>query len=244
LGREATPALTGDTYEAFYVYLAACFIAALVACNLIFQKFFYFDVPLGGGQTYRIEQSVGMLVYPFTFLVTDILSEIYGEKRASRVVTAGLFASLFTLALVEVSDWVPSTTFGMGDEVFHQVFSASKVGVFASMCAYLAAQYLDVRLFGFWRRVTHGRHLWLRNNGSTIVSQSVDTVVVVAILAAFEVSGINWERAPKLIFDGLIVKWVLSLLDTPLFYLAVLSIRRFFAAKVHELHPDEDPRVI
>ena len=236
---EGTPALRADAYENLYLYLGACFIAALVACNLVFQKFFFFDLPWFDGSSYRVEQSVGMLVYPFTFLVTDILSEAYGEKRANRVVTAGLFASLFTLVLIEAGDLVPSTTFGIGDRVYHEVFTQSKIGVFASMCAYLAAQYLDVRVFSFWRKVTRGRHLWLRNNGSTMVSQTVDSVVVVSILAYFAVSGITWERAPKLIFDGIVLKWILAWLDTPFFYLATYWVRRAFPAQLREVHPDD-----
>ena len=86
-------------YEQFYLVLAAIFIAALVTCNLIFQKFFIWDFSLFGASI-QFEQSVGILAYSVTFLVTDILSEIYGKERANRVVTSGLIASLFVLGLV------------------------------------------------------------------------------------------------------------------------------------------------
>ncbi|MCA9680952.1 MAG: queuosine precursor transporter [Myxococcales bacterium] len=225
---ERIPRLEGDGYELTYLILASLFIAALVACNLIFQKFFVLDIPLPGGRSYTFHQSVGIIAYPLTFLVTDILSEIYGARRANQVVLAGLIASIFTAALVELADVAPSAEFGIGSPVFHQVFGLSKIAVFASMAAYLTAQFIDIRLFHFWRRLTKGKHLWLRNNASTITSQLVDTIVVLVLLASFGAAGITWDKLPMLILDGLLFKWACALLDTPLFYLAVGYLRRRF----------------
>jgi len=239
LARDVPP-MRGDAYELVYLLLAALFLGSLVACNLIFQKFFEFEVPLPGGGTYLFQQSVGMLAYPVTFLVTDILSEVYGAKRANQVVTAGLVASVFTVALVEVSDAVGSAPFGIGDDTFHRVFGLSKLAVGASMAAYLAAQYLDIRLFHFWKRLTKGKHLWLRNNASTITSQFVDTFVVLALLATFAASsGITWERVPSLMLNGLLFKWSFALIDTPLFYGAVALFRRWFPEQMAQLDAAE-----
>ena len=220
--------MIGDAYEQTYLVLAGLFIAALVACNLIFQKFFMVELPLPGGGTYVLRQSVGILAYPLTFLVTDILSEIYGARRANQVVVAGLLASLFTTGLVELADLSTSAEFGIGDATFHQVFGLSKVAVFASMMAYLTAQFIDIRLFHFWKRLTKGKHLWLRNNASTITSQIVDTFVVLALLASFEAGGITWSIVPRLFLDGFMFKVAFALLDTPLFYLAVRLLERRF----------------
>jgi len=215
-------------YEQTYLILAGLFIAALVACNLIFQKFFMLELPLPGGGSYVFRQSVGIIAYPLTFLVTDILSEIYGARRANQVVVAGLVASVFTTGLVELADLSTSAEFGIGDATFHQVFGLSKVAVFASMMAYLTAQFIDIRLFHFWKRLTKGKHLWLRNNASTISSQVVDTFMVLALLAAFEAGGITWAIVPRLFLDGLLFKVSFAALDTPLFYLAVRTLERKF----------------
>ncbi|NVB42195.1 queuosine precursor transporter [Pseudenhygromyxa sp. WMMC2535] len=236
---QPTPWLRGGSYEQTYLILAGLFIAALVACNLIFQKFFTVEIPLPWGGSRTLSQSVGIIAYPLTFLVTDILSEIYGAKRANQVVVAGLVASVFTTVLVELADIAPSAPFGIGDETFHQVFGLSKVAVFASMAAYLTAQFIDIRLFHFWRKLTHGKHLWLRNNGSTIASQLVDTFVVLALLASFGAAGITWEVVPRLFLDGLIFKWTFAALDTPLFYLAVYVLERRFPEQVAALREDE-----
>lgn len=223
----APPRLDGDAYERTYLILAGLFIAALVACNLIFQKFFELRIPLPGGGVKVLTQSVGVIAYPLTFLVTDILSEIYGAKRANNVVISGLIASVFTTVLVELADLSHSAPFGIGGETFHQVFGLSKVAVFSSMMAYLTAQFIDIRLFHFWKKLTKGKHLWLRNNASTICSQAVDTFVVLALLASFE-AGLTWAHVPRLFLDGLIFKWGFALLDTPLFYVAVYGLRRRF----------------
>jgi uncharacterized integral membrane protein (TIGR00697 family) len=234
------PFMDGDAYEQTYLLLAGLFIAALVSCNLIFQKFFVLDIPLPGGGSYTFHQSVGILAYPLTFLVTDVLSEIYGARRANQVVVAGLLASLFTTALVELADIVPSAEFGIGGVTFHQVFGLSKIAVFASMTAYLTAQFIDIRLFHFWKRLTRGKHLWLRNNASTITSQLVDTFVVLALLASFSAAGITWDKVPALFVDGLLFKWAFAALDTPVFYLAVGYLRRRFPEQTGALDAGEE----
>jgi uncharacterized integral membrane protein (TIGR00697 family) len=222
------PILKGDSYEQIYLVLASLFIASLVACNLIFQKFFMLEIPLPGGSSYTFRQSVGIIAYPLTFLVTDILSEIYGARRANMVVAAGLLASVFTTGLVELADISTSAEYGIGSAVFHQVFGLSKIAVFASMMAYLTAQFIDIRLFHFWKRLTKGKHLWLRNNASTITSQTIDTAVVLVLLASFNAGGITWDNLPALFIDGLLFKWTFALLDTPVFYLAVGALKKRF----------------
>ena len=235
----STPAHASEAYERLYLLLAAIFIAALVACNLIFQKFFEIQIPLPGGGRYAFQQSVGLLASPVTFLATDDLSEVYGARRANRVVVAGLLASVFVVGLIAVCDAVPSAPFGVGDETFSQVFGLSSVAVMASMSAYLAAQFIDIRLFHFWRRLTRGRHLWLRNNASTFASQFLDTFVVLALLATFgATSGITWDRVPALFLNGILFKWVFALVDTPLFYLATHGCKRAFGPQMEAVHRD------
>ena len=200
-----------------YLILAAIFIASLVSCNLIFQKFFQINIWLPFIGNYSFEQSVGLLPYPITFLVTDIISEIYGLKKANKVVTAGLIASLFMLIVVSAADYVSAASWSpVSNEIFSQVFGLSAAAVFASMIAYLFAQYIDVRLFHFWKKLTNGKHLWLRNNASTIFSQFIDTFSVLFLLCTFNV--IDWERFSILLLNGFLFKVLFAAIDTPLFY--------------------------
>ena len=126
--------------DQFYLVLTGIFIASLVASNLIFQKFFTWNF-LG----INFELSVGIIAYPVTFLVTDLISELYGQKRANQVVVSGFFASVFTTLLVLVSvnasavEWSP-----IDDMTFTKVFGLTGPAFFASMVAYLTAQLTDV----------------------------------------------------------------------------------------------------
>ena len=202
--------------DRLFLILAGIFIASLVSCNLIFQKFFSWT-PFG---LYTFEISVGILPYPITFLVTDIISELYGKRKADQVVISGLVASVFVSLLVLLANAVPQTSWSpVSNETFSAVFGLNGPAVFASMIAYLSAQFIDIRIFHFWKKMTNGRHLWLRNNGSTIASQLVDTGAVLLLLCSFDV--IAWERFGGLLVNGFLFKMLIALLDTPLFYAAV-----------------------
>lgn len=218
-----------------YLYLGALFITSLVVSNLIFQKFFYWkpfgDVTILGASLFEI--SVGILPYPITFLITDLISEIFGKKKANQVVIAGIFASFFSLAIVYTSSAVPATEWSpVSNSMFKEVFGNTIVAVFASMMAYLLAQFVDIQLYHFWKRMTKGKHLWLRNNFSTFSSQLIDTFTVVLLLCAF--GEIPWELFYGLVISGFLFKVFIAFLDTPLLYLLVYVIRKRFNLKIGE----------
>lgn len=220
--------------QQIYLYLAALFITSLVVSNLIFQKFFYwypFDWQIFGFSLFEL--SVGILPYPITFLITDLISEIYGQKRANQVVVAGIFASFFSMAIVLVANEVPALeTSPIDDEVFSQVFSLSPIAVLASMLAYLFAQFIDIRIYHFWKRTTQGKKLWLRNNFSTFSSQFIDTFTVVLLLSLFGV--LPWHMFWGLLLSGVVFKILVALFDTPLLYLFVGLFRKRFGLKAGE----------
>ena len=209
--------------QKIYLILASLFIASLVVSNLIFQKFFYWDF-FG---IYTFEISVGILPYPITFLITDIISEIYGKEKANQVVTAGIFASAFSLLIIYSADFVPATTWSPIDNVlFTRVFGATGIAVFASMTAYLLAQYIDIQLFHFWKKLTKGKHLWIRNNFSTFLSQFVDTFSVLFLLCTF--NKIEWDLFGALLLSGFLFKVLVAACDTPFLYIGVYALRRKF----------------
>ncbi|GAB1307810.1 hypothetical protein KH5_04930 [Urechidicola sp. KH5] len=212
-----------------YLILAGMFIAALVASNLIFQKFFYWN-PFG---LFRFEISVGILPYPITFLVTDIISEIYGKKKANQVVVAGIAASVFSMGIIYMANIAPAIPNSpVDDGTFTKVFGLSPIGVLASMMAYLFAQFIDIRIFHFWKAKTKGKHLWLRNNFSTFTSQFIDTFTVVGLLCIFKV--LPWEMFGGLLLSGFLFKVIIAALDTPILYLLVYIFRKTFGLKVGE----------
>jgi len=212
-----------------YLYLGALFITSLVVSNLIFQKFFYWEpfgeVTLFGAPLFEI--SVGILPYPITFLITDLISEIYGRKKANQVVTAGIFASFFSMGIVLLADQVPAIEGSpVDDTLFSRVFALSPIAVLASMIAYLCAQYVDIAIYHFWKRLTRGKYLWLRNNFSTFSSQIIDTTTVVGLLCIFGV--LPWSMFYGLVISGVIFKIMIAFLDTPFLYLFVYLMRRRF----------------
>ena len=212
-----------------YLLLASLFICSLVVSNLIFQKFFHWDF-FG---LYTFEISVGILPYPITFLITDIISEVYGKKKANQVVTMGIFASFFSLLIVIISNEVPATSWSpVNNVLFSKVFGATAVAVFASMMAYLFAQFIDIQIFHFWKQVTKGKHLWLRNNFSTFTSQFIDTFTVLLLLCSF--GKIDWALFGGLLVSGFLFKILIAVLDTPFLYLSVYLFRKRFGLKMGE----------
>lgn len=210
-----------------YLLLAGSFIGALITCNLIANKFITVDFGIAGVEPFII--SAGVLPYPLTFLLTDILSEVFGRKRTNHVVITGFVVSMLVLFILWLGSVFPAIDGSpVSNDAYNQVFQNSGQIILASMTAYLAAQLVDVRLFHFWKRVTNGRHLWLRNNASTIFSQLIDTTLVVSIIfigkkPAGEIVG--------LIGDGWLFKVIAALFDTVLIYAIMYFIRRQFKLK-------------
>ncbi len=197
--------------DQFYLVLAGIFIASLVTCNLIANKFVTVDL---GFKVFIV--SAGILPYPLTFLVTDLISELYGQKKANLVVFSGFIASLFVLLFLWLGglfNAIPSSI--VDDVTYNSVFRNAWRLIAASMVAYLIAQFIDVRIFHFWKKLTNGKHLWLRNNGSTIASQLVDTSLVICILFV----GV-WkpDQIISAIFDGWMFKMLMAFIDTPIIY--------------------------
>jgi uncharacterized integral membrane protein (TIGR00697 family) len=220
--------------DQIFLFLAALFITSLVVSNLIFQKFFFwypvdtsiFGIPL-------FELSVGILPYPITFLITDLISEIFGKKKANQVVVAGIFASFFSIGIVLVADAVPAIANSpINDATFNEVFSLSPLAVLASMIAYLLAQFVDIRIYHFWKKITQGKHLWLRNNFSTFASQFLDTFTVILLLCFFGV--LSWDMFLGLVVSGFIFKVLVAAIDTPFLYVFVYLIRKRFGLKIGE----------
>lgn len=230
--------------EATFALLAGLFMVTLVLTNVIGTKLFEVGVPgflagplsgLLGGST--ITLTSGIITYPVTFLLTDTVAEIWGQRRATFMVWSGFAMSFFMLLILQIAIHLPESPIwmlsGFGfdtpeatQNAFHATFSAPGTLLFASMTAYLVAQLFDVRLYHFWWRVTGGRHLWLRNNGSTWISQLVDTIIVNSIFLRFGL-GMEWEPIGAIIVANYLVKILMALIDTPLIYAARAGLERW-----------------
>jgi hypothetical protein len=217
----------------------AGFVVVLVLTNIIGVKLFLaFPESLPDGLFGEaITLTTGLITYPITFLLTDIVCEVYGRRRANLMVTTGFFMSLMSLVLIQIALALPGAPAWSAtnpnfpsveamQRAFESVFTLPGVLIFGSMTAYLAAQLLDVKLFHYWKEVTQGRHLWLRNNASTMTSQLVDTIIVNSIFLGFGL-GLDWFVVVKIIVASYLFKLIIAALDTPFIYLGVAVLRRY-----------------
>ena len=217
-----------------YLILGLLFVTSLIVSNLIFKKFFYyypFNSSLFGVKLFEI--SVGILPYPITFLITDLISEIYGKKKANEVVFGGIIASFFAMGIIYISNFVPATSWSpVSDEMFSTVFGSTSIAVISSMLAYLFAQFVDIQIYHFWKSITKGKHLWLRNNFSTFLSQFIDTATVLILLCSF--GEIQWRLFTGLLMAGFLFKVIIAALDTPILYIFVFFIRKRFKLEIDQ----------
>lgn len=166
---------------------------------------------------------VAVIAYPFTFLVTDTIAELYGRRTATRVVWLGFVMNIIMVALIYLGKIIPPSSFWEGQDAYNTMFGAVPRIVLASMVAYLLSQHHDVFAFHFWRRRTNGKHLWLRNNASTMVSQGIDTVLFISI--AF-VGVVPTSVLLNMIVVQYVIKLCIAVVDTPICYVLVGLLRR------------------
>ena len=222
-----------------YVILSGVFISCLITCNLIFLKFFSLEISF---LNFTFTQSVGLIAYPITFLITDIISEIYGQKKANYLIFAGILSSIIVLGLVYIADSLPAADFSkpenqkVDDETFSLVFGQFGVAMTASLFTFLVCQLIDIQIFHFWKRKTKGKYLWLRNNFSTIFSQLIDTFLILFLLMKLspEKGLENWSDLWLLFINGFLFKIIIAVIDTPIIYLCVFWLRKKFKLKLGE----------
>lgn len=229
--------------ERVFLVLAGIFLGTLTMLNILgITRFidlsftvFGVDIPM--------PLAVGVLPYPITFLCTDFISEFYGRRRANWVVMVGVLLNLWVVFILWLGAALPPEVVmdpatnlpavGTHGRVFFELKTLAFGAVAASMFAYLAAQLCDVYLFHFWKRLTKGRHLWLRNNASTMVSQLVDTTAVI-LITHFYAGALPikpgeplWDQLFVFIASGYVFKLVIAAIDTGPFYLGVRWLSRY-----------------
>ena len=243
--------LLRERRERVFLVLAAVFLGAMTLLNVVSITRF---IQLG-----PLALAVGVLPYPLTFLCTDLVSELYGRARANFLVTVGLGLNFLILAVLTLGDLAPSVppesmppwqiiqlaepvSLPNGEVVtgqiglFELIYATTSGAVFASMLAYITAQYCDVQLYHFWKRLTRGKHLWLRNNFSTLLSQMVDSIMVITVTfgAVYWRGEIAFNTLLVLVGSNYAFKALCALADTLPLYLLVRWLRSYL-----ELGPND-----
>ena len=197
-------------------FLFALFVASMVMVNTLGTKI----ISILG-----IRVSVGIFFVPVLFLVTDIIGEVFGRAEASRFVNMATIMLVVLFVMMGVCIAIPpNETWGM-QEQYAMVFGSSLRMTIASLVSFVVSQQLDVLMFSFWGKVTKGKHLWIRNNLSTIVSQLIDTTIFEFIAFWHLNDKFTTSYIISLIIPYWLFKVVFALLDTPFCYLGVWWLR-------------------
>ena len=207
-----------------YAILVAIYVTLILLTNTVGTKLFVI---------YDVVFPVSLFCFPLTFLVTDIVSDVFGPKQAQLYVIIGFAASMVLLLFVMLGLWVPPAPSYNLASSYNDIFGPTWRLFFASMTAYLLAQTIDVRIFHWIKNKTGDKHLWLRNNASTMISQFVDTCTVLFLFlynneAVF--SGTITDLW-KLVFSVYLAKVTIAALDTPFCYLGIWWTRKFLDVK-------------
>ena len=211
--------------EKIYIGLCIFFVSLLVLGNMVYQKFVSLQLPF-----HKFELSVGAILYPLTFLVTDLIVEFYGKEKAQFCVKLALFTNILIVIIISIMDYLPATTWSkINDQMFHDVFGYYGVAVIGSNIACYTSQAIDVRLYLFIRKLTHGQYLWLRNIVSTSISLFIDTMVVIVFMTTFSVFPI--EQMWVLIANSYSWKLFFSICSVPLFYIGVFAVKHLDDSK-------------
>jgi len=201
--------------------LTALFAGSIVLANILAAKLTWLTLPFTGG----VASPAGFVAFGVAYLASDLLVEFHGRKVAARTVNGTIALLIVSYALIYLSVWMPSAPFYGGQAAFAGVLTSSGSIIAGSVVALGVAQHFDVRLFDRLAQRTNGRHRWLRNCGSTMTSQFIDTVLFISLaFAVFPALGLGGSVTPagqlvSIIVGQYIVKLGVALLDTPVFYL-------------------------
>ncbi len=240
-----------------FLVLSGIFLGTLALLNVLgISRFLDMSFEVFGVNI-PVVVAVGVLPYPATFICTDLISELFGEKKARDMVWVGVILNVWVIFLLWLGGILPGfenmdpkSGMPVPDEagrlpVFFEIRELAFGAVTASMVAYMAAQFCDVRLFHFWKKLTGGKYLWIRNNASTMTSQMVDTTAVILITHFYAHALPVDPDAPifgqlmTFIISGYVFKLVIAALDTVPIYLLVGWLRPYLGLKENEEARDE-----
>jgi uncharacterized integral membrane protein (TIGR00697 family) len=205
-----------------YVILCAVFVTCLVVADLLGSRLFQVGPwSLFGLTLPSLQLSTGIIPFPVTFILTDLLNEFYGASGARFVTWVGFAMAVLTYGILYVAMGLnTSANSPITQDAFVMVFANNVI--VASLVAYLVGQFLDIWVFGWFKRQFGNRFLWLRGTGSTVVSQLVDSFLVTSIAFAGKLA---WDDIVAIGINNYSVKFVVAIALTPLLYLGHAAIK-------------------
>ncbi len=217
-----------------YVWLSGLFVTCLLLANILGVKLFVYHLHVLGWDI-KVEHTVGMLTFPITFVLTDLLNEYYGNRTARRTAYLGFAMGMLAFGLIwiarqiQIREGIPGTA---TLESFENIFGSASLMYLASMAAFLVGSILDIALFTVFKRWTGGKMVWLRATGSTIISQLFDSFIVTFMFFWVFPKILGTEASPldfvaTTAMWGYLLKFAFAVLLTPVIYAGRWSIREW-----------------
>lgn len=207
--------------EKIYTGLCIIFVSFMVLGNLTYQKFVILQFPF-----HKFELSVGAILYPLTFFITDLITEIYGKEKSRFCIRFSIFVNILTALIISIMDYLPATYWSkINNETFHNVFGYYGVAFIGSVLACYVSQTVDVYLYVLIRGLTKGKYIWLRSNFSTCISLFIDSFVVIGFMTMLGV--FPREQIWVLIISSYSWKMFFTICSTPIFYASLFAIKFF-----------------
>lgn len=238
-----------------YLWLAGLFLSSLLIADIVGIKLFHLPlpfkvtIPLGFTTLHfdAVDHTCGMLTFPVTFLLTDLINEYYGKRAARRLTYIGFAMAVYVFIVINIAQAMPylDAPYNVHKDHFNAIFGSAKIMYVASLSAYLVGQLSDIAMFGFIKRLTGQRFVWLRATGSTVISQFLDSFVVSYLAFSlgrqiFKDPGnppAPIEDIPKIAITGYALKFVIAIALTPVIYGGRAFLHRAFG--LQPLPPEE-----
>lgn len=223
--------------QKLFVVCAGIFITALVVAEATASKFFTafslpFTISILGVEFNEVIMTAGVLAFPVTFIVTDLLNEYYGKPGIRFVTYLGMVMIIFEFGLLQLAMGVPTAPISpVPEEAFNTVFGATGRIIMASIVAYVIGQLADISLFHWLRKLTEGKHLWLRATGSTLGSQFLDTFIVLTVAFAGQ---LGMAEILAITLFNYSYKFIIAVVITPVIYAAHWVMDRYLGEETAE----------
>lgn len=223
--------------QKLFVVCTAIFLTALVVAEATASKFFTafslpFTITILGVEFNEVVMTAGVLAFPITFIITDLLNEYFGKSGIRFVTWIGMTMIIFEFGLLQLAMGVPTSSISpVPGEAFDAVFGASGRIIIGSLVAFTLGQLADITLFHWLRKKTNGKHLWLRATGSTFGSQFIDTFVVLTVAFFGQLS---FGEIVAITLFNYSYKFVIAIVITPVIYGAHWVMDRYLGEELAE----------
>jgi len=228
-----------DKRHKLFLVLAGIFTTSLVVGDIMGGKLV--ETTVFG---FDFTTTVGMVPFPLTFLLTDLLNEFYGKRAARFITVVGFAMAVLAFTFISIAGAIPFAAMtraagwtGVTESGFNNVFLGSQRMIVASLCAYLVSQFVDIGVFQGLKRVTSGKFLWLRATGSTAVSQLIDTITI-NFVAWSGMMGVG--KILNIIYSAYGLKLLIAVALTPLIYLCHALLERGLGIQAIQVGDETD----